>query len=132
MVIAGGAGWNSADIHEQILEAERQGDVCYTGYLDDDHLRHLFSGASVVVLPSVTEGFGLPVVEAMASGVPVLCSRAGSLPEVAGELSACFDPHRADMLADKLREVLEDGNLRARMIEDGLQRCCFLLLATVC
>ena len=122
LVIAGGTGWNSADIHQQILEAERRGDVCYTGYLHDDHLRHLFSGASVVVLPSVTEGFGLPVVEAMASGVPVMCSRAGSLPEVAGELSACFDPHRADMLADKLLEVLEDGNLRARMIEDGLQR----------
>lgn len=121
LVIAGGPGWNSADVHRQILQAERQGDVCYTGYMDDEHLRHLFSGASVVVLPSVTEGFGLPVVEAMASGVPVLCSRAGSLPEIAGDLSSCFDPHREDILADKLRDVLEDGKLRARMIEQGFQ-----------
>lgn len=121
LVIAGGAGWNSSEVHRDIARAERNGEVLYTGYVNEASLNHLFSGAAVFVLPSITEGFGLPIIEAMASGVPVLCSTGGSLPEVAGDLSSCFDPHDIDTLKEKLQRVLEDGEFHLEMVSDGLE-----------
>lgn len=122
LVIAGGSGWNSSKQHDEIRAAERTGEVRYTGYVNDAVLADLFSSASVMVNPSVTEGFGLPVVEAMASDVPVLCSTGGSLPEVAGAMSACFDPHDWEAASKRLMAILNDEALRNEMIADGRAR----------
>ena len=74
--------------------------VGVTGYVDDDELDRLMTGANCLVFPSLFEGFAIPVVEAMARGIPVACSRAASLPEVGGELACYFDPRDANSIAE--------------------------------
>jgi alpha-1,3-rhamnosyl/mannosyltransferase len=89
--------------------------VHFTGYLSDPELVELLNCASALVLPSLWEGFGLPAVEAMACGVPVLASRRGSLPEVVGDAGLFFDPERPSDMADCLLRFLRDPELRPRL-----------------
>jgi glycosyltransferase involved in cell wall biosynthesis len=94
----------------------------YVGYVPDRERRALFEGASVLVLPSWNEGFGLPVLEAMALGVPVVASNGGALPEVLGGAGLLFDPSRPDALADALERILTDSALASACISAGLAR----------
>lgn len=96
--------------------------VTFTGYVPDADLARLYHAATAVVLPSFNEGFGLPVVEAMACGTPVVASRRGSLPEVLGTAGAYFDPKNVDEMAATLGRVLADAPLRERMREAGSQQ----------
>ncbi|HTX68181.1 MAG TPA: glycosyltransferase family 1 protein [Thermoleophilia bacterium] len=96
--------------------------VAFPGYVADADLPALYGGADVFVLPSLYEGFGLPVLEAMACGTPVACSRTTALPEVAGGAAALFDPHDPADIAATLRAVLADEALRADLRERGLRR----------
>lgn len=96
--------------------------IRFTGFVPDDELVHFYNAAEVLVLPSFDEGFGLPVVEAMACGTPVAASRAGSLPEVVGDAGRFFDPHQPETLRDCLREILLDGSLRHELSIRGLAR----------
>ncbi len=86
--------------------------VHFTGFVSDDDLVALYSDALALVLPSFSEGFGLPVIEAMACGTPVLVSRAGSLPELAGNAALYFDPHRVDDIAAAITRIATDTELR--------------------
>ncbi|MBI4454505.1 MAG: glycosyltransferase family 4 protein [Acidobacteria bacterium] len=99
--------------------------VIFTAYVTDHELLQLYNGALALVLPSVEEGFGLPAVEAMACGTPVVVSNAGALPEVAGEAGLYFDPHDRDDLKNTLLRILNDPQLRhdlaARSRERSLQ-----------
>jgi glycosyltransferase involved in cell wall biosynthesis len=122
LVVAGGLGWKSAEIERALSSACSTGNVILTGYMDDMTLCDLFSGAAVFVLPSITEGFGLPAIEAMASGVPVLCSNGGSLPEVTGEESVCFEPHDATKLMQLISEVLADPATRLQAAQYSVER----------
>ncbi|TET14699.1 MAG: glycosyltransferase family 1 protein, partial [Dehalococcoidia bacterium] len=81
-----------------------------------------YSGAEVFVLPSLYEGFGFPVLEAMACACPVITSNTSSLPEVTGEAGIMVDPHDTDSLAQAMRQVLTDSELRDNMIEKGLEQ----------
>lgn len=92
------------------------------GVLDDRELKSLYQVADVLVLPSTREGFGLPVLEAMACGTPVLCSDTSSLPEVGGEAARYFDPRQIDALTGLLYTVLEDTVLREKMSRMGIER----------
>ena len=83
-----------------------------TGYVSDDDLVFLYSRAYALVQPSLMEGFGLPAVEAMACGTPVISSRAGSLPEVVGEAGVYFDPTDVGSMAGSIRSFLSDPALR--------------------
>jgi alpha-1,3-rhamnosyl/mannosyltransferase len=93
--------------------------VIFTGFVNDDDLRALYSGARVYVCPSLYEGFGFTVLEAMACGTPVVCSSSTSLPEVAGKAALYFDPHKPEEMATQLLRALSDDALRAALISDG-------------
>jgi glycosyltransferase involved in cell wall biosynthesis len=93
--------------------------VHVAGYLDERPLQSLLAGASLLAFPSLYEGFGLPVVEAMAAGVPVVCSNRASLPEVAGDAASYFDPTSVEDMAAKLGIAARDETLRRKLIERG-------------
>lgn len=96
--------------------------VTFLDYAGEDALRKLYAGAACLVLPSLGEGFGLPVLEAMACGTPVIASSISSLPEVAGDAALMVDPHDAIALADAMHRVLTDRDLREHLREQGLKR----------
>jgi glycosyltransferase involved in cell wall biosynthesis len=96
--------------------------VTFTGYVSNQDLVGLYNAATMVVLPSLSEGFGLPVVEAMACGVPVACSRRGSLPEIVGDAGLLFDPLSFDDMADCLYRLLFDQDLHAELRAASLLR----------
>lgn len=96
--------------------------VRLTGFVPDADLRHLYSAAQALVLPSFYEGFGLPVLEAMACGAPVIASNAGALPEVVGDAGLLFDAHSPEALAAVLERVLMDGELRRSLTARGFER----------
>jgi alpha-1,3-rhamnosyl/mannosyltransferase len=92
------------------------------GHVDDEQLRALYRGAELFAYPSLYEGFGLPVLEAMASGTPVLTSRVSSLPEVAGDAAVYVDPRDTDSIAGGLGEALGDPARLADLAASGLAR----------
>jgi glycosyltransferase involved in cell wall biosynthesis len=94
----------------------------YTGYVDRADLPALYSMASLFAFPSLYEGFGLPVLEAMACGVPVLISRAGALPEIAGNIGPRVDPESVPAIAEGMLQLLTDEQLRRTNIRYGLDR----------
>ncbi|MCX7680618.1 MAG: glycosyltransferase family 4 protein [Anaerolineae bacterium] len=118
LVIAGAPGW----LYQEVLaEAERYCDrVHILGFVDDRDLPALYRNAVLFAFPSLYEGFGLPVLEAMACGVPVVCSNASSLPEVAGDAALLVDPLDTDGLAQAMALVLADAERRQAMITRGL------------
>jgi glycosyltransferase involved in cell wall biosynthesis len=123
LVIAGGKGWLDREITEGLAELERDGvRVIRTGYVDDDDMPGLFGGASVFVFPSFYEGFGIPPLEAMACGTPVIVSRTSSLPEVVGDAAEFVDPHNAPSIAAALERVLRDPGRRHELSLAGLER----------
>ncbi|MEK7091007.1 MAG: glycosyltransferase family 1 protein [Patescibacteria group bacterium] len=93
--------------------------VQYLGRLTDEQLVDLYHGALAFVFPSLIEGFGLPGLEAMAAGLPVIAARASCLPEVYGDAALFFDPHDPVDLADKIKALLIDSKLRQKMINLG-------------
>jgi glycosyltransferase involved in cell wall biosynthesis len=106
-------------------EAARQGvgeAVVFPGYVDDADLEGLYAAASAFVFPSLNEGFGLPVLEAMGRGVPVVTSSVSSLPEVAGDAALLVDPTSVDEIAHATTRVLTEPALRERLIADGRRR----------
>lgn len=122
LVIAGKKGWKYKEIFETIDKLNLQNDVVFTGYVSDEGLPALYNAADLFVYPSIYEGFGLPPLEAMACGTPVITSNTSSLPEVVGDAGIMVDPYDVDGLADAMHEVLADGGLRANMIKKGLER----------
>lgn len=119
LVLAGFKGWNNEAEMARINLAEREGWLRYLGFVSDADLPVLFSGAKLFAFPSLYEGFGLPVLEAMASGVPVVTSNSSSLPEVAGDAAASCAPEDVDALAGLLQQGLEDEEWRAEAIRRG-------------
>jgi glycosyltransferase involved in cell wall biosynthesis len=118
LVIAGGYGWKSAALLRRLRRLEGSG-VRVLGRVEEDHLLRLLQGASCFVYPSLYEGFGLPVAEALACGVPVIASRTSSLPEVAGDAALFVDPDDPAELAAALRRVLVDRKLAAGLAARG-------------
>jgi glycosyltransferase involved in cell wall biosynthesis len=93
--------------------------VTFTGFVPDSDLRVLYSSAAAYVCPSVYEGFGFTVLEAMSCGTPVLCSREASLPEVAGDAALYFDARSPEEIADALVRIVADSKLRSKLIVSG-------------
>jgi len=122
LVLAGMKGWGDADFARDLAALEKEGSLVTPGYLEAAALRDLYAGAAVFVYPSVYEGFGLPVAEAMASGTPVITSNVSSLPEVAGDAARLVDPLSVDDIASALSQLLADEGMRQRLAEAGLAR----------
>jgi len=122
LVLAGGMGWRCEHIMAQIRAHEQVGRVRYLGRVDDAWLSVLYSGAVLSVYPSLYEGFGLPVLEAMSCGCPVLCSDSSSLPEVGGAAARYFRTGDAMALSAGLRELLDSQSVLDAMSEAGLAR----------
>jgi len=106
LVIAGKKGWMFETIFEKVKKLGLQHDVIFTDYVAEDDKPGLIAGAKLFVLPSFWEGFGLDVLNAMASGVPVIASNVGSLPEVLGDAGILIDPYSIDSIASGIKEVL--------------------------
>jgi len=96
--------------------------VYYLGYVEKQDMPLLYRGARFLVFPSLFEGFGLPLLEAMASDCPVLCSSAGSLPEVVGDAALLFDPNDPEEMADSMHRILTDEELRRTLVKAGRER----------
>lgn len=122
LVLTGYRGWRSDQLHRRIEAAAAEGWARYLGFVDAGELPLIYAGARLFVFPSLYEGFGLPVLEAMASGVPVVCSNSSTLPEVAGNAAAMCAPQDVDALSRLIAAGLEDEIWRATARENGLLR----------
>jgi glycosyltransferase involved in cell wall biosynthesis len=121
LVLAGPLGWRSERLQRE-LKVPGAGEIFLTGRLGARDLDALFRGADAFVYPSVYEGFGLPVLEAMARGVPTIVSSSSALPEVAGDAAIAVDPRSVRALAEAVARVLGDPSERERLSEAGLAR----------
>lgn len=122
LVIAGGRGWLEDPIYATIQNTGMSEYVHFIGFADEADLPALYSGAVCMAFPSLYEGFGLPVLEAMACGTPVITSNVSSLPEVAGDAALTINPYDLDELTNALRRLLDDETLRQTLTTRGLQR----------
>ena len=122
LVIAGAQGWNSQLIHDEIARAVSEGWLNYLGFLAQEDLPALYAGCRLFAYPSLYEGFGLPIAEAMASGVPVLTSNCSSMPEVADGAAMLVDPLDVDAITHALDRALNDEVWRIDARERGLRR----------
>lgn len=122
LVITGKKGWKYKELFGTIDNLNLQNDIIFTGYVPEEDLPALYNAAELFVYPSIYEGFGLPPLESMACGTPVITSNTSSLPEVVGDAGIMVDPYDVDGLADAMYEVLSIDGLREDMIKKGLER----------
>jgi glycosyltransferase involved in cell wall biosynthesis len=122
LVLAGKATEQSGPWLERIGRAPLAGHVRHIGYVDPAARRALYEGARVLVQPSFEEGFGLPVLEAMTLGVPVVAARRGALPEVLGDAGTLVEPEDVDAFAQAIERIVEDRVLAATAAAAGIAR----------
>jgi len=122
LVIGGREDPSCQEIPALARDLDLEEDIVFTGYIPEEDLPTLYSAAELFVLPSLYEGFGVPVLEAMACGTPVVSSNTSSLPEVAGDAAILVNPYSSEEIAGAMQEVLDDGNLRQRLVQKGLER----------
>jgi glycosyltransferase involved in cell wall biosynthesis len=122
LVIVGKKGWKFNEIDQLVKQHKLEQEVIFTGYVNDQDLHHIYHSAEVFVFPSIYEGFGIPPLEAMASGCPVIASNSSSLPEVIGDAGLLIDPKSSPKIADAIVSILETPQLRSTLIEKGFFR----------
>lgn len=122
LAIVGKKGWMYDEIFSTVRMLKMEENVVFTGYVPDADLPYLYNGASLFVYPSLYEGFGLPVLEAMSCGTPVVTSNVSSMPEIVGDAGILVDPHDAHQLAEGLKKVILDEHLCGVLKQRGLER----------
>ena len=120
LVLVGALGWENKD--ELQLFTNYEEDIIFLGHIPSIDIAHLMNKASCLVYPSIYEGFGLPPLEAMACGCPVVVSEVSSIPEACGDAAYYVDPYKPDSIAEGLNKVLTDETLRQVLIKNGLER----------
>lgn len=118
LVLAGSTGFGAAEILERARQNQR---ITIAGYVSDQDLEDLYSRAALFAFPSLDEGFGMPVLDAMARGIPVLTSNKSALPEVAGDAALLIDPLSVDSIGEGLKTLMENQSLRAELSKKGLE-----------
>lgn len=122
LVLTGAATRIAVDLTAAVRERNLGSDVSWLGFVDDDDMPALIAGARVMIFPSLFEGFGMPIVEAMAAGCPVACSNAAALPETGANAARYFDPHDAGAIAAAITELWQDAPLRDELRRAGRER----------
>jgi len=122
LVIVGDKGWLYDEIFAEVKLARQEASVVFPGFVEDGDLPALYSAAELLAYPSIYEGFGLPVLEAMACGTPVITSTTSSLPEVGGEAALLVEPTDVEGIAGALRRLLQDADLRRTLITKGFEQ----------
>lgn len=122
LVIAGRTGWKSEPVYEEYEKSPFRQDIIFTGRLNDDELVQLYNMAELFVYPSIFEGFGLPVIEAMQCGCAVLASNTSSIPEIVSDINMLFDPHDSNQIAEKIITVLNDEKIRQQFAKKSIER----------
>lgn len=122
LVIGGRKGWYFENIFKLARELNLTNDIIFTGFVPEEDLPLLYNSSRLFVFPSLYEGFGLPVLEAMACGIPVITSRTSSLPEIAADAALYVDPLSIDSIVEAIDQVYKDEDMRGSMIERGIQR----------
>ena len=123
LVLAGMKGWKFDSIFEAAANSSLKDNILFTGYVEEKDVPILMNGATVFAFPSIYEGFGMPCLEAMACGTPVLTSNLSSMPEVVGEAGILVDPYSIDDIGLKLKELMANPQLREKHRELGLEQC---------
>ena len=122
LVLGGQAQWRESELQARVQQSGLAEQIHFPGYVEEPDLPPLYSGALAFVYPSLYEGFGLPPLEAMACGTPVVCSNAASLPEVVGDAAMTCDPRDTEGLAAALAQVIAQPALREELRAAGLRR----------
>lgn len=122
-LVLAGSDWDRAEeVHREASESESAADILFTGFTDHSDLPALYNGAELFVFPSLYEGFGLPVLEAMSSGTPVACSNISSIPEVAGDATVLFDPYSIENIQKSILGLIQDNAARKEFAAKGYER----------
>ena len=122
LLIAGRLAWDYEQFSESLKTYKYRQDVQLLGYLPQDQLASITAAAYALVYPSFFEGFGVPIVEAMQSGVPVITSNTSSMPEIAGSAALLADPHSISDLAEQMMRIFKDESLRNELIQKGFEQ----------
>jgi glycosyltransferase involved in cell wall biosynthesis len=122
LILAGAQGFGSEAALERVARSPRKGDIEVLGYVTDDKLEELYARASIFAFPSLDEGFGMPVLDAMSRGVPVLTSNVSAMPEVAGDAALLVGPQETHAIGAALDRLTRDAALRAQLSREGLAR----------
>lgn len=122
LVIAGRASWDTNDVYKAVRESKWKNEIHMVGFVDGGEKKYWLSAAEALVYPSLYEGFGLPLLEAMASGVPVISSNSSSLPEVGGDAALYFNPMDVEELVHHMNTIALNQNVRQDLVAKGYKR----------
>ena len=122
LVIAGKKDDFHSALEEEVKKSGLDGRVIFTGFVNDSELAGLYKASSAYVFPSLSEGFGLPALEAMSYGTPVISSNSTCLPEILGDSAVYFDPKNIDNIAKVISQVMADKKLQEKMVKKGYMR----------
>ncbi|MCB9799665.1 MAG: glycosyltransferase family 4 protein [Candidatus Omnitrophica bacterium] len=122
-LVLAGSDWTQAEVvHETAARSPYHHDIHFTGFFPSSDLPNLYGGADLFVFPSLFEGFGMPILEAMASGIPVACSNISSMPEVSGPAAVLFDPYEIESMEQSMQLLLENPDKSDDYVKIGLER----------
>ncbi len=119
LVLAGAIWWSKSTIEEAYSNSPFKNDIIFTGRLSEEDLKNLLGSAFALSFVPIFEGFGLPIVEAFQSEVPVLCSNTTSMPEVAGDAAVLVDPFSTEAIAEGMKELFQNDSLRMQLVQNG-------------
>ena len=122
LVLAGSENRYAKEVLKAVEKSAYSSDIFITDYFEHDNLPELYSCADACIFPSVIDGSGLSVIEAISTGIPVLCAKAGALPEIAGDSALYFNPDDTEEFACLIQQIIEDKSLRKQLISNGLDR----------